>query len=81
MCDFCDGKKAICNISIHPTIPDKNEYVSLKKFAEYGGIRYSVKRKTLEYDNSGAEYSADKMLINYCPICGKDLREGEDKVG
>lgn len=31
----------------------------------------------IRYDNSGGEYAEGYLPINYCPLCGKNLRETE----
>lgn len=38
---------------------------------EYG--IYWLSHNTLCSDNSGGEYGASKMIIKYCPLCGREL--------
>lgn len=33
----------------------------------------------LFYDNSGGEYIRDTVKINYCPICGRKLKEATNE--
>lgn len=76
MCEFCE------NIGVG--IPNLNFADSTArnwiKSGEYIGIREIINRKALVFTNSANEYGYGALDINYCPICGRDLRSAEDAV-
>lgn len=37
---------------------------------------YLDENDILCFDNSGHEYPTGRININYCPMCGRDLKEG-----
>ena len=78
MCGFCEGNDSLpiygWDDGINPT------YVMVKKiFNEplYSNIHIMLEdgHNILGYDNSSNEYATEYVEINYCPICGRKLKE------
>lgn len=75
-CAFCEGKRVKMD-TIGPGI--RTMQTNLYSLFGYegskgiGGIRLVDKNK-LAYDNSSGEYAEQLININYCPFCGKILK-------
>lgn len=39
------------------------------------GIIFDSEENLLGFDNSAGEYAMQYIHINYCPMCGRDLKE------
>lgn len=71
MCDLCkDIGIGIPNWGF--LTPDKNEEVPSDIKIE---IRKIVGNHALVFTNSAGEYEAGALIIAFCPICGRKLRE------
>lgn len=77
-CPFCNGK----NIPAQYIGEGQRTMLTTLNFlfggsdGEYGdGIRLE-NGKLLAFQNSSGEYAEQMIEINYCPFCGKRLKEG-----
>lgn len=77
ICEFCEGNKIIRD-EYHGQgiLPARTMITGLFGFGDSkNGIRYDTKNNLLGFDNSEGEYAEGFVKINYCPICGRDLRK------
>lgn len=59
MCRYCDGKSPDCEIFPHGLV--KNDYY--------------LKVKTDTWDGVDNNWVYEYLYINYCPYCGRELRD------
>lgn len=77
MCKFCEGNERISG-EYHGQgiLPARTMITSLFGFGDsVYGIRYDTDTNLLGFDNSEGEYAEGFVKINYCPMCGRDLRK------
>lgn len=78
MCKFCEGNERISE-EYHEEglLPMRTMITGLFGFGDSkNGIRYDSENNLLGFDNSEGEYAECFVKINYCPMCGRDLRKG-----
>lgn len=76
MCEFCNNQ-------CQKIIPDE-DLKFIKEMLEDGNETSAYCSVFLEdgelyFDSSSNEYPPSKIKINYCPICGRDLRSEENE--
>lgn len=77
MCEFCEGNERIIE-EYHGEgiLPMRTMITGLFGFGDSkNGIRYDTDNNLLGFDNSEGEYAEGFAKINYCPMCGRDLRK------
>lgn len=69
-CVFCEEKKVI---SGRKTGPGLLPMADMFGVSSESGIMLE-KKNLLGFDNSAGEYAMRYVEINYCPICGRNLK-------
>lgn len=67
-CIYCNSEKRVCSLCTPNMYGGKAE-VYIKRVTEHN---YPVLE--LSY-YKGKSVERDRMVINYCPVCGRDLRK------
>lgn len=76
MCEYCEGKKAFkeeysSSDGIHTAKRNLNLLLGLDRADDIAHIKDGI----LFADTSSGEYAELGFKINYCPICGKEIRK------
>ena len=84
-CKFCEEKKTIHSDKVGQGIRTMRTNLSLLFGADLIGAEETDDKKidgvffdkdcTMGFDNSSGEYASQYVSINYCPFCGKKVRD------